>query len=142
MTAGDLDDLSGDPARLLGCEEDNRICNVVYGPYSAERNRSKHLCLEFISDIARLHRTRRYSIHSDAEMADLTGDAASERLESGLAGAISDLGREGARRVRADVDDTSARPASGLVAPGFLILLIFAAGKLKARASSQRHVKI
>src|SRR5262249_758590 len=112
MSASDVDFLPCHPSRLLRCQEDNHVCDVLWSTDSSERNRDQDLVLQLRSDPARLYWPQRHCVNCYAHTAQLYRRASRVALERVLAGAIGNLGWKAVCPGSAYVDDAAPRSMS------------------------------
>src|SRR5690606_41000668 len=86
VAAGDLEDLTGDPARLAGGEEDDAVGDVLGVADPAERDDGAHLLDRLLGEPPGLHRPGGDRVHPDAGGRQVQGGAAGDALPRGRGG--------------------------------------------------------
>jgi hypothetical protein len=71
MSAANVDSLSGYPSRLIRGKKDDHVSDIVGSADSAQRNCRQDLALEFWRDPPGLHRSERYYVDVNSELAQL-----------------------------------------------------------------------
>ena len=112
MASTNKDPLTGQPAGLMGGEEEHNIGYIFGSSYSRERDRWQYCLLEFCRNPPRLHRTEGNCGYGHAEFADFCGRTSRETLQSELARAICHFRWKAFSSSRAYVDDSAELSAS------------------------------
>ncbi|CAL4869265.1 hypothetical protein MMA231_03556 (plasmid) [Asticcacaulis sp. MM231] len=117
--AGDADGFTGNPMRVVGCQEHCSRCDIFPLAEAAKWCSGNQLLAEFAREIAIGRRCIRVTgqdrVHLDAARSEFTGQREGHRID-GPPGRGIDAGREigGSAEDRADVDDAAAALAKKL----------------------------